>query len=99
MVLGPSEILKAKDVNAKNIVEKLVPLIDQQLMAKYNGQKIVRVSIDAVKGSSLPEVRDRIREMYGEKGWNLKWDSHQLQGSWIDFTTKREPILEGDDEK
>jgi hypothetical protein len=94
MVLRPEEILRAKDAKAEDIVEKLVPFIDQQLMAKYNGQESVRIFIDSVNGSRLPEVRERIERLYGEKGWILRWDSHQLQGNWIDFRTANSVRLE-----
>lgn len=85
MTITPEQAMKLNEDDRAE-VGALEKTIDQTISSRFN-QRDRRVCVDTgyVGNKALQEIK----QMYNEAGWNVKYQSDQRDGDFLEFTPKR----------
>ena len=88
MVIKPEEAMKIKEDEIEQI-RKMQIEIDNALKEHFRHFKDKKI-IYAVEDAPSQRVLDNIKELYESNGWLVKICFAQMDGTWIEFTPKKE---------
>ena len=82
MAINKAELSKSFNNQQKKEIDALEAMIDGRLMADYAGSPM---NI-AIKGLPHAKVQQEIRRRYRQAGWQIKFESDQRDGEWIELS-------------
>jgi len=90
MTITPEEARKMTEAE-KAAIGQLERAIDKALREQFQDcpYSAVTYSLPSRRDNEVTgRVRKEIIRMYEEAGWNVKYDSSQFDGEWLQFTPK-----------